>query len=65
MMQSKMMKHWTTRYFVLANGFLTFYDKKSLVGTKKNKAMALTSQSVASATNRPNFFGVSTGPVSL
>lgn len=37
MLQSKMMKRWTPRYVVLDNGFIRYYDKKSLVGTKKNK----------------------------
>lgn len=37
MSQSKMMKRWTPRYFVLDNGFLSHYEKKSLVGTKKHK----------------------------
>lgn len=37
MVQSKMMKRWTPRYFVLENGYLSYYDKKSLVGTKKRK----------------------------
>lgn len=37
MMQGRMMKRWTPRYMVVDNGFITYYDKKSLVGTKKNK----------------------------
>lgn len=41
MMQSKMMKRYTPKYVVVENGFLTYYDKKSLVGTKKNKVRTL------------------------
>lgn len=37
MTQSKMLKRWTPRYFVLDNGFLSHYEKKSLVGTKKHR----------------------------
>lgn len=37
MSQSKMLKRWTPRYFVLDNGYLSHFEKKSLVGTKKKK----------------------------
>lgn len=36
-MQGKIMKRWAPRYLVAENGFLRYYDKKSLVGTKKHK----------------------------
>lgn len=37
MKQSKYFSRWKPRYFRLEDGFLTYYDKKSLVGTHKNK----------------------------
>lgn len=37
MSQSKMLKRWTPRYFVLDNGYLSHYEKKSLKDTKKVK----------------------------
>ena len=37
MTQSGRLKRWTPRFFVLENGFLSHYEKKSLVGTKKGK----------------------------
>lgn len=39
MTQSSLMKRWTKRFFVLENGFLSHYEKKSLVGTKKRKVL--------------------------
>lgn len=62
MMQSRMMKRYIPKYVVVENGFVAYYDKKSLVGTKKNKAMKLTAQSVVSQTNQRNFFCVYTKP---
>lgn len=41
MMQSTLMKRWIPKYVVVENGFLKYYDKKSLVGTKKNKVGAI------------------------
>ncbi|CAM9593360.1 unnamed protein product [Ectocarpus sp. 6 AP-2014] len=61
MSQSKMMKRWTPRYFVLDNGFLSHYEKISLVGTKKHKTMELKADSVTRPTNQINTFGVRTG----
>ena len=37
MKQSKFFSKWKPRYFRLENGFLTYYDKKALVGTPKHK----------------------------
>lgn len=37
MKQSKYFSRWKPRYFRLEDGFLTYYDSKSLVGTHKNK----------------------------
>lgn len=38
MKQSRYFSRWKPRYFRLEDGFLTYYDKKSLVGTHhKNK----------------------------
>lgn len=37
MKQSRFFSKWKPRYFRLEDGFLTYYDKKSLVGTHKNK----------------------------
>lgn len=37
MKQSKFFSKWKPRYFRLEDGFLMYYDKKSLVGTHKNK----------------------------
>lgn len=39
MTQSKMMKRWAKRYFVIENGFFSHYEKKSVVGTKKRKVL--------------------------
>ncbi|CAM9208802.1 unnamed protein product [Ascophyllum nodosum] len=61
MTQTGMMKRWSKRFFVLENGFLSHYEKKGLVGTKKRKAMGLTPHSVTERTNKINFFGVRTG----
>lgn len=41
MKQSKYFSRWKPRYFRLEDGFLTYYDKKSLVGTHKNKVRYL------------------------
>lgn len=41
MKQSRYFSRWKPRYFRLEDGFLTYYDKKSLVGTNhKNKVGA-------------------------
>ncbi|CAB1099722.1 unnamed protein product [Ectocarpus sp. CCAP 1310/34] len=61
MSQSKMMKRWTPRYFVLDNGFLSHYENISLVGTKKHKTMELKADSVTRPANQINTFGVRTG----
>eukprot|EP00752_Nemacystus_decipiens_P009298 g8309.t1 len=61
MMQSKMLKRWTPRYFVLDNGFLSHYEKKSVVGTKKHRTMELRADSMTRPTNQANTFGVRTG----
>lgn len=37
MKQSRYFSRWKPRFFRLEDGFLTYYDKKSLVGTHKNK----------------------------
>lgn len=39
MKQSKYFSRWKPRYFRLEDGFLTYYDKKALVGTHKNKVV--------------------------
>lgn len=41
MKQSKYFSRWKPRYFRLEDGFLTYYDKKSLVGTHKNKVQKI------------------------
>ncbi|CAM9971674.1 unnamed protein product [Pylaiella littoralis] len=61
MSQSKMLKRWTPRYFVLDNGYLSHFEKKSLVGTKKKKAMELQAHSVTRPANQANTFGIRTG----
>ncbi|CAM9355556.1 unnamed protein product [Discosporangium mesarthrocarpum] len=61
MKQSKFFSRWKPRYFQLENGYLTYYDKKSLVGARKNKGMELTSQSITSYTNTRSCFCVRTG----
>ncbi|CAM9166452.1 unnamed protein product [Ascophyllum nodosum] len=61
MKQSKYFSRWKPRYFRLEDGFLTYYDKKSLVGTHKNKNMELTAHSITSYTNTKNCFCVRTG----
>lgn len=61
MKQSKFFSRWRPRYFRLEDGFLTYYDKKSLVGTHKNKHMELTAHSITSFTNTKNCFCVRTG----
>eukprot|EP00752_Nemacystus_decipiens_P009414 g8417.t1 len=63
MKQSKYFSRWKPRYFRLEDGFLTYYDKKSLVGTHKNKGMELTAHSITSYTNTKNCFCVRTGEV--
>lgn len=37
MKQSKYFSRWKPRYFKLEDGYLTYYDKKSLVGTPNKK----------------------------
>lgn len=37
MKQSKYFSRWKPRYFKLEDGFLYYFDKKSLVGTNKYK----------------------------
>lgn len=37
MKQKRFTARWQTYYFKLEDGFLTHYEKKSLVGTRKNK----------------------------
>ncbi|CAM9142326.1 unnamed protein product [Ectocarpus sp. 6 AP-2014] len=61
MKQSKYFSRWKPRYFRLEDGYLTYYDKKSLVGTNKNKGMELTAHSITSYTNTKNCFCVRTG----
>eukprot|EP00903_Cladosiphon_okamuranus_P006607 g6454.t1 len=61
MKQSKYFSRWKPRYFRMEDGFLTYYDKKSLVGTHKNKGMELTAHSITSYTNTKNCFCVRTG----
>lgn len=63
MKQSKYFSRWKPRYFRLEDGFLTYYDKKSLVGTNKHKGMELTAHSITSYTNTKNCFCVRTGEV--
>ncbi|CAM9178970.1 unnamed protein product, partial [Hapterophycus canaliculatus] len=61
MKQSKYFSRWKPRYFKLEDGFLYYFDKKSLVGTNKYKAMELTAHSITSYTNTKNCFCVRTG----
>lgn len=37
MKQKRFTARWQTYYFKLEDGFLTHYEKKSLVGTRKHK----------------------------
>ncbi|CAN0100971.1 unnamed protein product [Scytosiphon promiscuus] len=61
MKQSKYFSRWKPRYFKLEDGLLQYFDKKSLVGTNKYKAMELTAHSITSYTNTKNCFCVRTG----
>eukprot|EP00903_Cladosiphon_okamuranus_P011080 g10459.t1 len=61
MKQKRFTARWQTYYFKLENGFLTHYEKKSLVGTRKNKTLELTSRSTTAFTNTKCCFCVRTG----
>lgn len=37
MKQSRYFSRWKPRYFKLEDGYLTYFEKKALVGTSKNK----------------------------
>eukprot|EP00752_Nemacystus_decipiens_P009380 g8383.t1 len=61
MKQKRFTARWQTYYFKLEDGFLTHYEKKSLVGTRKNKTLELTSRSTTAFTNTKCCFCVRTG----
>ncbi|CAM9653889.1 unnamed protein product, partial [Chrysoparadoxa australica] len=63
MKQSRYLSRWRPRYFTLEDGYLEYYEKKNLVGTKKKKVMELGSGSITSYTNTKNCFCVRTGEI--
>jgi ABC-type oligopeptide transport system ATPase subunit len=60
MKQSKYFSRWRPRYFVLENGYLEYYEKKSQVRTQKKKTMELQGSTITSYTNTQNCFCVRT-----
>ncbi|CAM9886122.1 unnamed protein product, partial [Ectocarpus sp. 12 AP-2014] len=61
MKQKRFTARWQTYYFKLEDGFLTHYDKKSLVGTRKRKTLELKPHSTTAFTNTKCCFCVRTG----
>mmetsp|Transcript_9767 Transcript_9767/g.14692 ORF Transcript_9767/g.14692 Transcript_9767/m.14692 type:complete len:1438 (-) Transcript_9767:159-4472(-) len=56
MKQSKFLNRWKSRFCVLEDGYMSYYDKKSLVGSNKGKSTRLKSTTVTSFTNTKHCF---------
>eukprot|EP00904_Undaria_pinnatifida_P007215 jgi/Undpi1/3623/HiC_scaffold_16.g06993.m1 len=61
MKQKRFTARWKSYYFKLDDGYLTHYENKSLVGTRKSKVLELTSSSTTAFTNTKCCFCVRTG----